>query len=104
MSKDPILFIFMLLIKPIVENTNRIFAILDPNIFPTDKSAELLNTASTETKSSGIDVPNPIITSPTKKSDTFSFRPKPTEDEIRMSAPFIARNRPNISLSISIGI
>ena len=94
----------MLLIKPKVENTNRTFAILDPNILPTDKLAELLNTALIETKSSGIDVPNPIITSPTKKSETFNFRPKPTEDEIRMSAPFIARNRPNISLSISRGI
>lgn len=87
-----------------VENINRIFAILDPNIFPTDKLAELLNTASIETKSSGIDVPNPIITNPIKKSETFSFRPKPTEDEIRISAPFIARNRPNISLSISRSI
>ena len=94
----------MLFTKPRVENINRIFAILDPNIFPTDKLAELLNTASIETKSSGIDVPNPIITSPIKKSETFSFRPKPTEDEIRISAPFIARNRPNISLSISRSI
>tara|TARA_X000000950_G_scaffold68416_1_gene84550 strand:- start:410 stop:694 length:285 start_codon:yes stop_codon:yes gene_type:complete len=94
----------MLLTKPRVENTNRIFAILDPSIFPTDKLEELLNTASIETKSSGIDVPNPIITSPTKKSDTFSFSPKPTEDEIRMSALFIARNRPNNSLIISRNI
>ena len=94
----------MLLTKPRAENINRIFAILEPNIFPTDKSAELLNTASIETKSSGIDVPNPIITSPTKKSETLSFRPKPTEDEIRISAPFMAINRPNISLSISRSI
>ena len=59
--------------KPTVENTKRIFAIFDPNMFPTDKLAELFKTASTETRSSEIDVPNPIITNPMKNSETLIF-------------------------------
>ena len=103
-SKDAKSFILILFTNPKVENTKRTFAILDPRIFPTDKLAELFNTASIETSSSGMDVPNPIRTSPTKKSETLNFRPKPTEDEISMSAPFIARNRPDMSLTISRSI
>ena len=83
---------FMLLTKPRAENINRIFAILEPNIFPTDKSANC-SIPSIETKSSGI-MSKSYYYSPTKKSETLSFRPKPTEeDEIRISAPLMARNR-----------
>ena len=94
----------MLFTKPKAENTKRILAMFDPSILPTDKLAELFNTASTETNNSGIEVPKPIITSPMKKAETFNYRPKPTEDEISISAPFIARNRPDISLRISRSI
>ena len=90
--------------KPTVENTRRIFAIFDPNMFPTDKFAELFKTASTETSSSEIDVPNPIITNPMKKSETLNFFPILTELATKTSAPFIAKKRPTSSVMISIYI
>ena len=44
----------------------------------TDKSDELFKTASIETSSSEIEVPNPINTSPIKNSQTLNFLPRLT--------------------------
>ena len=90
--------------KPTTEITRRILAIFEPIILPTDRSAELFKTASIETNNSDIDVPNPTMMSPMKNSDILNFLPKLTELETSISAPFIARYKPDKSLNISKGI
>ena len=91
MSNLEILVILIKLINPTTDKTKRIFAIFEPTMFPTDKSGELLNTASIETNNSDIDVPKPTITSPIKNSEIFNFLPIAVELLIKKSAPLIAR-------------
>ena len=57
-------------------------------------SGDFLIIASTETRSSGRDVPNPITIRPIKKSETPYFFPIATALDIRMSAPLTTRNSP----------
>ena len=104
MSKADMLFIFILLINPTTEKISSRLAILEPNMLPTDKSDELFKTASIETNSSEIEVPNPINTSPIKNSETLNFLPRLTALVTSMSAPLMAKYKPNTSLKISISI
>ena len=84
--------------------TRRIFAILEPIIFPKDNSLALLKTASIETKSSHKDVPKPIIMIPINISDKLNFLPSIIAPEIKYSAPKMRINSPNKSSTKSIYI
>ena len=82
--------------KPIKPNTSNKLAILEPTTLPTDKSGNSFKMASMETSNSGRDVPNPIITTPMKNSEILFFFPIDVALEIKMSAPFTTKKRPNI--------
>ena len=75
---------------------------LEPIIFPTDKSGDLLSIASIDTNNSGRDVPNPTIARPIKKSDILYFLPIAMALDNKRSAPLTTRNRPSSNIKKSI--
>ena len=72
------------MIKLANPRTRNIFAIFDPKILPNESSGALFKIASTETRSSGREVPNPIIAIPMINSDKPNFLPNDIEHVTRV--------------------
>ena len=64
---------------------------LEPMTFPTERLGEFSKTAFIENNNSDNEVPNPIIISPIKKSETLNFFPNDVAEDNKTSAPFTTK-------------
>ena len=61
-------------IKPVTPNTNNMFIMFEPTMFPTAKSERFFSAATTHVTNSGKLVPNAMIVKPIMRSDMFNAR------------------------------